>query len=49
MHIIFDTETVGLPKSWNAPFSDLENWPRMVQIAWMIFDENQKLIKKQVK
>jgi len=46
MYIIFDTETVGLPKSWNAPFSDLENWPRMVQIAWMIFDEDQKLIKK---
>lgn len=46
MYIIFDTETVGLPNNWNAPFSDLENWPRMVQIAWMIFDENQTLIKK---
>ncbi|MCF7906640.1 3'-5' exonuclease [Patescibacteria group bacterium] len=46
MYIIFDTETVGLPNNWNAPFSDLENWPRMVQIAWMIFDENKTLIKK---
>jgi len=46
MYIIFDTETVGLPNNWNALFSDLENWPRMVQIAWMIFDENKTSIKK---
>lgn len=46
MYIIFDTETVGLPNNWNAPFSDLENWPRMVQIAWMIFNENKTLIKR---
>ncbi|HOS83336.1 MAG TPA: DNA polymerase III subunit alpha [Bacteroidales bacterium] len=39
MFIIFDTETTGLPKNWNAPLSDLDNWPRMVQLAWQIHDE----------
>ena len=40
MFLIFDTETTGLPKKWNAPLSDSENWPRCVQIAWQIHDFN---------
>ena len=35
----FDTETTGLPRSWNAPLRDLDNWPRMVQLAWLLCDE----------
>ena len=38
MFIIFDTETTGLPKDWNAPITDSESWPRMVQLAWQIHD-----------
>lgn len=37
--IIFDTETTGLPAVWNAPYQDIHNWPRMVSIAWGIFDD----------
>jgi DNA polymerase III subunit alpha len=29
----FDTETTGLPRDYNAPVSDLSNWPRIVQIG----------------
>jgi len=36
--LFFDTETTGLPKNWKAPVSDLNNWPRMVQLAWLLFD-----------
>jgi len=32
--IIFDTETNGLPKNWKAPAGDVDNWPRILQIAW---------------
>jgi len=39
MFLIFDTETTGLPKNFNAPLSDSDNWPRMVQIAWQLHDE----------
>jgi DNA polymerase-3 subunit epsilon len=31
----FDTETTGIPRRYDAPVSDLANWPRVVQIAWM--------------
>ncbi len=40
MYLFFDTETTGLPRNWKAPLSDLDNWPRMVQIAWIVFNEN---------
>jgi len=39
MFLIFDTETTGLPQNFNAPLSDSDNWPRMVQIAWQLHDE----------
>ena len=38
MYLIFDTETTGLPKRWNAPLTDTNNWPRCVQIAWQLHD-----------
>ena len=44
MFLIFDTETTGLPSNYNAPVSDSENWPRLVQLAWQLHDENGKLI-----
>ena len=39
MHLFFDTETTGLPKDWKAPSSATSNWPRMVQIAWVLADD----------
>ncbi len=47
MFLIFDTETTGLPKKWNAPISDTDNWPRCVQIAWQLHDEFGALIEHQ--
>lgn len=38
MYLVFDTETNGLPRSRNAPVSEVSNWPRVVQIAWEAFD-----------
>jgi len=40
MKIIFDTETTGLPRNWNAPVSDINNWPRIVQLSWIVIDDN---------
>lgn len=39
MYLFFDTETTGLPRNYNAPIEDIDNWPRLVQIAWIIYDE----------
>jgi len=39
MYLFFDTETTGLPKNWKAPVTDLNNWPRMIQIGWTLCNE----------
>ncbi|MCK5633314.1 3'-5' exonuclease [bacterium] len=46
MYIFFDTETTGKPERYNAPLEDLDNWPRMVQLAWLIFDKDEKKISE---
>ncbi len=45
MFLIFDTETTGLPRDKKAPLSDFENWPRAVQLAWQLHDENGRLME----
>lgn len=45
MHLFFDTETTGLPRNWQAPVSDIDNWPRMIQIAWILCDTKGKRIE----
>ncbi len=47
MYLIFDTETTGLPKKWNAPITDTDNWPRCIQIAWQLHDEFGELLEHQ--
>ena len=47
MYLIFDTETTGLPKRWDADYTDVDNWPRCIQIAWQLHDDMGILIEKQ--
>jgi len=44
VYLFFDTETTGLPRSWNAPVTALDNWPRLVQLAYMAYDGDGGLI-----
>ena len=41
MYLFFDTETSGLPKNFDADIHDVDNWPRIVQIAWQHYDEHR--------
>ena len=43
-YLFFDTETTGVPNDWNAPASDLNNWPRLVQLAYLLYDAEGVLI-----
>ena len=45
LYLFFDTETTGLPKNWEAPISDIDNWPRIVQIAWILSSEEKGRIE----
>lgn len=42
--LVFDTETTGLPIDRYAHYTEVENFPRIVQLAWMLLDDEFKLI-----
>ena len=44
--LFFDTETTGVPRNYRAPVSDSVNWPRLVQLAWMMVDKDGKVLKQ---
>lgn len=39
MYLFIDTETTGLPKKWGVPITDFDNWPRIVELMWIVYDE----------
>ena len=45
--VFFDTETTGLPRDYNAPSSKLDNWPRLVQLAWIVSDYEGNVINSE--
>jgi DNA polymerase-3 subunit epsilon len=48
MILFFDTETTGLPLNWKRPHTEVENWPRVIQIAWLLYDEQGELHKSRM-
>jgi DNA polymerase-3 subunit epsilon len=45
--LFFDTETTGVPKDYKAQMSNVENWPRLVQLGYIVFDEYENVIEKE--
>lgn len=44
MYVFFDTETNGLPLKFGAPATDLGNWPRIIQLAFVVTDKDFNVI-----
>lgn len=45
-YLIIDTETNGLPQSYHLPVTDLTNWPRLISVAWGLYDEQGKELSR---
>lgn len=45
MYLFFDCETNGLPVNYGAHVHDVENWPRMLQLAWQLYDAKGALLR----
>lgn len=45
--LFFDTETTGLPQYYNAPITQVNNWPRLVQLAFIEYFEDGSIAAKQ--
>ncbi len=39
MILFFDTETTGKPKNYQGSMRDLDNWPRVIQLAWAVYSD----------
>lgn len=45
-YLAVDIETDGLPNDLSLHYSELDNWPNIIQIAWVVMDEKGRIIKK---
>lgn len=46
MYLIFDTSGNGKPRTYKGENNDPFNWPRLMHLAWLHYDERRKLIGK---
>ncbi|MFB6320686.1 exonuclease domain-containing protein [Saccharicrinis sp. FJH54] len=47
-YILFlDTETSGIPKHWDNPVLFEKKWPYILQISWVIYDEDGNKVKSE--
>ncbi|MFZ6022015.1 MAG: hypothetical protein ACOYT9_00915 [Patescibacteria group bacterium] len=44
-YLVADIETTGLPIKRKAKPEDFDNWPYIVQIGWLLFDNEGKCIE----
>jgi DNA polymerase III subunit epsilon len=42
--LFFDCETTGVPKNYNASYEDVDNWPRVIALAWILVRDNGTVI-----
>ncbi len=45
--LFFDCETNGKPVAYGKSYTDLDNWPRVAQLAWILSDREGKIIDLQ--
>ena len=45
MFLVFDTETNGLPGNPRFPAEYVDNWPRIVQLSWGIYNSDGEELK----
>lgn len=45
--LVLDTETSGLPKKWDVPYDIKNNWPHVLQIAWIVYNQEGKELKRE--
>ncbi len=45
-YLFFDTETTGLPLNYRASYMESSNWPRIVQLSWIIANDSGEIEKE---
>lgn len=45
-YLFFDTETTGIPQNYKAPCKDTNNWPRLIQLGWLLTDAEGQILSE---
>lgn len=45
--LFFDTEATGLPDDYDEPTTNTANWPRLVQLSWILTNEKGEKLKEE--
>jgi hypothetical protein len=45
MYLFFDTKTIGITKKPGSKFTDIENWPRVTQLTFQVYNAECKMYK----
>lgn len=45
--LFFDTETNGLPVDYQASYTEVDKWPRVISLAWRLADIEGTLLREQ--
>lgn len=43
-YLFYDTETLGLPERFDVSYKDIDNWPRLIQLSWLLTDKDGNII-----
>lgn len=43
--LFVDTETSGIPRDWTQPYASRDNWPHIVQLAWVVYTSDGQEVK----
>jgi DNA polymerase-3 subunit epsilon len=46
LFLFFDTETNGKALNINAPAEKINEWPRITQLGWQLYDKNQSIVSE---
>ena len=45
-YLFFETETTGIPQNYKAPCTDTNNWPRLIQLGWLLTDAEGQILSE---
>jgi len=48
LFLVLDSETNGLPVNWKLGWKYVDNWPRVVQLAWVLYTAEGDPVEQQV-
>jgi DNA polymerase-3 subunit epsilon len=44
--LFFDCETTGVPKDYKASYTEVDNWPRVISLAWILATSEGEIIRQ---